>query len=116
MNPPGETGAPPPRPSAPLHALMGGILGGLLGVLFSALVFYLLIAGFLYAQQTVHGKEQTAIPIPRLEGVTLAPPIAAEDLEPPGEKREEFFDTDFLRACAGKVWHAAASEDVGITL
>ncbi len=120
-SPVNSIGAPSPLSGTPIslalrHFFVAGLLAGILGVAFSALVFYLVVLGLLYAEQPLHGAGQTAIAIPNLPEIALAPPLAAVDLTPPPGKRVEGFDTDYLGACARLVWEAAWREDAGLTL
>jgi hypothetical protein len=112
--------APPPSRiplgAALRHFVVAGLLAGILGVVFSALVFYLLVLGLLYAEQPVHGANQVPLPIPHLPEIVLSPPLFALDLNPPPGKREEGFDSDYLGACARLIGEATWREDVGLTL
>ncbi|GEM_PF-6409737 len=103
----------PPGPSALrtlAHFLRGGLLGGVVGLAFAALLFYLLVLGFLYAQQAVHGSGQEKIALPHLPDIVLTPPFTPVNLEPPTGKQEGAIDTDYLGACWRLVWETADLE------
>jgi len=94
----------PPGPSAMgtlVHYLIGGACGAVLGAVFAALVFYLTVLGFLYAQQPVQGADPETVNLPQLPDYPLEPPIARADFQPPEGKQDAALDTDYLKAC----WH-----------
>ena len=94
------------------HFIKGGLLGGALGLVFAGLVFYVLVIGFLYCEQPIHGAAQTAIAIPYVDGAVLTPPIAALDLEPPDGKQDKSIDMDYLAACWDLFWAAVDNPNV----
>jgi hypothetical protein len=118
-----QTSAPagPSAMQTLVHYVRGGLIGGVFGLAFAALMFGLLLVGFLYAGQTIHGKEQPQIVVPlqtvvpQLPQVVLTPPITAVDLEPP-EGKQEGFDAAYLEACWRLVWQAVEIETTWRTL
>jgi len=83
------------------HFVFAGILSGVVGLAFSALVFYVLVLGLLYAEQPIQGSSQETIELPEVPGIVLTPPIAPLDLEPPAGKQAGWFDADYLSECFG---------------
>lgn len=98
------------------HFLFGGLKGGLVGLVLAALIFYIVVLGLLYAEQPVLGGAQESVPLPNLNGIALAPPIPANDYQPPALERTALFDGDYFLACWEKVWPEIATQDVGMML
>ena len=93
-----------------MHFVFAGALSGVIGLAFSALVFYVLVLGLLYAEQPVQGSSQEKIELPELPDVVLTPPVARIDLEPPPGKQPGWLDTDHLSECFG-VLRSALDQD-----
>ena len=107
---------PPSALQALVHYLVGGLVGALLGLAFAALVFYLVVLGFLYSQTPIHGATQETVILPNLADFPLTPPIAPVDLEPPEGKTDAAIDTDYLGACWQLLMTAVDARKVGSDL
>src|SRR5262245_3875527 len=118
-----QTSAPtgPSAMQTLVHYVRGGLIGGIFCLSVSALFFGLLLVGFLYAGQTIHGKDQPQIVVPletvvpKAPSLVLTPPITAVDVEPP-EGKQEGFDAAYLEACWRLVWQAIEIESTWWTL
>lgn len=98
------------------HFVFAGVTSGVLGLAGSALVFYLLVLGLLYAEKPVHGSAQETIELPQVPEIVLTPPIGPVDLEPPPGKQPQWLDADYLSECFAALRSALEHDKLAWTL